>query len=190
MVVCKLAYHSRFKYLASLLKSFRTGEELQCTCHDFLWECDNWNAVYEYNSRGKIPYVPIIQAPYFQWIGKRRDYTSKLQSTYPKCLNLQILNLYTLDKLYVSSSYMLSWPLQTEKNLARFPARASDEFEAKRPPAFPPTFLYSLSWEDPREDDKVLDINKDDTVLTLTSGGCNALDLIYQVIQVVCFLTA
>lgn len=100
------------------------------------------------------------------------------------------MNLCALDKLYVSGSYMLSWPLQTEKNLARFPARASDEFEAKRPPAFPPTFLYSLSWEDPREDDKVLDINKDDTVLTLTSGGCNALDLIYQVIQVVSFLTA
>jgi hypothetical protein len=69
-----------------------------------------------------------------------------------------------------------------EQNLVRFPSRASDEFEAKRPPAFPPTFLYSLSWEDPREDDKVLDINGDDTVLTLTSGGCNALDLVYQVV--------
>lgn len=98
--------------------------------------------VYEYNSRGKIPYLPVVQAPYYQWIGRRRDYT--------------------------------------KKNLARFPARASDEFEAKRPPAFPPTFLYSLSWEDPREDDKFLNITKDDTVLTLTSGGCNALDLVYQ----------
>ncbi|KAL2632464.1 hypothetical protein R1flu_017150, partial [Riccia fluitans] len=65
-------------------------------------------------------------------------------------------------------------------NLQHFPARASDEFEAKRPPTFPPTFLYSLSWEDPREDDKYLQINPDDTVLTLTSGGCNALDLVYQ----------
>ncbi|CAM6035693.1 unnamed protein product [Sphagnum compactum] len=98
--------------------------------------------VYEYNARGKIPYVPVLRAPYYQWIGQRRD-----------C---------------------------TKQNLVRFPARASDEFEAKRPPAFPPTFLYSLSWEDPREDDKVLDINGDDTVLTLTSGGCNALDLVYQ----------
>lgn len=146
--------------------------------------------MYEYNSRGKIPYVPIIQAPYFQWIGKRRYYTSKLQSTYLKNLNLHTFDICTLDKLCIFPvSYMLSWPLHTEKNLARFPARASDEFEAKRPPAFPPTFLYSLSWEDPREDDKVLDINKDDTVLTLTSGGCNALDLIYQVIRVVSVFT-
>jgi betaine lipid synthase len=78
---------------------------------------------------------------------------------------------------------IINWCPQNaaEQNLARFPARASDEFEAKRPPAFPPTFLYSLSWEDPREDDKVLHINRDDTVLTLTSGGCNALDLVYQV---------
>jgi betaine lipid synthase len=98
--------------------------------------------VYEYNARGNVPYLPYLQAPYYQWIGRRRDYAGK--------------------------------------NLSRFPARASDEFEAKRPPAFPPTFLYSLSWEDPREDDKYLNITKDDTVLTLTSGGCNALDLVYQ----------
>jgi hypothetical protein len=34
------------------------------------------DAVYEYNARGKIPYVPVLQAPYYQWIGRRRDYTS------------------------------------------------------------------------------------------------------------------
>ncbi|KAH7444902.1 hypothetical protein KP509_02G097000 [Ceratopteris richardii] len=62
----------------------------------------------------------------------------------------------------------------------RFPARASDEFEGKRPSHFPPTFLYSLSWEDPRVDEGVLQITPQDTVLTLTSGGCNALDLVHQ----------
>ncbi|GBG63137.1 hypothetical protein CBR_g36906 [Chara braunii] len=64
--------------------------------------------------------------------------------------------------------------------IERFPARASDDLECKRPPTFPPTFLYSLSWEDPREDDRVLEISSDDVVLTLTSGGCNALDLVLQ----------
>jgi hypothetical protein len=66
-------------------------------------------------------------------------------------------------------------------NLARFPVRATDDIECRRPAGFPPTFLYSLSWEDPREDAKVLDITPNDTVLTLTSGGCNALDIILQV---------
>ena len=66
-------------------------------------------------------------------------------------------------------------------NLKRFPSHASDDLESKIPPGFPPTFLYSLSWEDPREDDKVLDIQPTDTILTLTAGGCNSLDLVLQV---------
>lgn len=70
-------------------------------------------------------------------------------------------------------------------NLQRFPVRATDDIECRRPAGFPPTFLYSLSWEDPREDAKVLDINPNDTVLTLTSGGCNALDIILQVRQLI-----
>ncbi|CAI5471037.1 unnamed protein product [Closterium sp. Yama58-4] len=102
----------------------------------------NLEPLYEYNGRGGIPYVPYFRAPFFIWIGRRKD--------------CKIVNL------------------------KRFPARASDEFESKIPPGFPPTFLYSLSWEDPREDDKVLDINPSDTILTLTSGGCNALDLVAQ----------
>ena len=50
----------------------------------------------------------------------------------------------------------------------------------KRPPAFPPTFIYSLSWEDPRTDEPILKVGKGDVVLTLTSGGCNTLDLAAQ----------
>jgi len=48
----------------------------------------------------------------------------------------------------------------------------------KAPVLFPPTFLYHQSWEDPREDEKVLDLNKNDVCLTLTSGGCNSLNLL------------
>ncbi|KAJ7518535.1 hypothetical protein O6H91_21G073200 [Diphasiastrum complanatum] len=98
-------------------------------------------SVFEYNSSGRIPYVPLLKVPYYVWIGRR-----------PDC----------------------------EADSHRFPVRASDEFEAKRPSTFPPTFLYSLSWEDPREDDKYLNIQPNDRVLTLTSGGCNALDLVLQ----------
>ncbi|GAQ92949.1 betaine lipid synthase [Klebsormidium nitens] len=98
--------------------------------------------VYEYNSSGRIPYVPYLRAPYYIWVGRHKK--------------LQVVNL------------------------TRFPVRATDDIECRRPKGFPPTFLYSLSWEDPREDAKVLDINPNDTVLTLTSGGCNALDIILQ----------
>jgi betaine lipid synthase len=44
---------------------------------------------------------------------------------------------------------------------------------------FPPTFLYTQSWEDPEPDMRVFaPMGPQDTVLTLTSGGCNALNLL------------
>lgn len=50
--------------------------------------------------------------------------------------------------------------------------------KSKAPALFPPTFLYHQSWEDPREDEKVLDLKSTDVCLTLTSGGCNTLNLL------------
>jgi betaine lipid synthase len=50
----------------------------------------------------------------------------------------------------------------------------------KAPALFPPTFLYHQSWEDPDVDHKVLDISSSDVCLTLTSGGCNALNLLLK----------
>ena len=54
------------------------------------------------------------------------------------------------------------------------------EQKVEAPPLFPPTFLYTQSWEDPAPDVKVMDINSSDTVLTLTSGGCNSLNLLLE----------
>ncbi len=55
---------------------------------------------------------------------------------------------------------------------------AAHENKVDRPALFPPTFLYTQSWEDPEPDMVHMDINANDTVLTLTSGGCNALNLL------------
>lgn len=51
------------------------------------------------------------------------------------------------------------------------------ESRVEAPPLFPPTFLYTQSWEDPDADAPYLKIGPDDTCLTLTSGGCNSLKL-------------
>lgn len=51
------------------------------------------------------------------------------------------------------------------------------ENKVEAPALFPPTFLYTQSWEDPVADEPVLQINEDDVCLTLTSGGCNSLNL-------------
>ncbi|DBB17356.1 hypothetical protein WJX82_002206 [Trebouxia sp. C0006] len=64
--------------------------------------------------------------------------------------------------------------------IGQVPQLASIMAEAKieAPSGFPATFLYTMSWEDPRPDMEVLKINKRDEVLTLSSGGCNSLNLL------------
>jgi betaine lipid synthase len=68
------------------------------------------------------------------------------------------------------------------------PNGSSADVEAmnKRPHSFPPTFLYSLSWEDPRADQPILEVEPGDVALTLTSGACNAFDLALQGAEVYC----
>lgn len=55
---------------------------------------------------------------------------------------------------------------------------APHENRVDRPALFPPTFLYTQSWEDPEPDMQHMHINNNDVCLTLTSGGCNALNLL------------
>lgn len=40
--------------------------------------------------------------------------------------------------------------------------------------------VYNTCWEDPRLDHQVLDLTPDDTVLVITSAGCNALDYLIK----------
>jgi len=51
------------------------------------------------------------------------------------------------------------------------------ENKVEAPPRFPPTFLYTQSWEDPHKDEPYLQAGPGDVCLTLTSGGCNSLKL-------------
>ncbi|MCV4732546.1 BtaA family protein, partial [Escherichia coli] len=37
-------------------------------------------------------------------------------------------------------------------------------------------FVYNQIWEDPRVDIEALKINRDSRILTISSGGCNALN--------------
>jgi len=41
-----------------------------------------------------------------------------------------------------------------------------------------PELLFGMSWEDPESDRQALRIQPGDTVLTITSGGCNTLNLL------------
>ena len=41
-------------------------------------------------------------------------------------------------------------------------------------------YIYAFNWEDPRVDCQILDINKDDVILTITSAGDNVLDYLLE----------
>jgi betaine lipid synthase len=66
---------------------------------------------YEMNSAGHIPFVPLIKAPYYVWVGRMKGASAH----------------------------------------HRIDTRASKP----KPKGFPSTFIYSMTWEDPREDAKV-----------------------------------
>lgn len=42
------------------------------------------------------------------------------------------------------------------------------------------TYIYNVSWEDPRMDQRVFNLNESDHVITIASAGCNALDYIIE----------
>ena len=41
-------------------------------------------------------------------------------------------------------------------------------------------YIYNVSWEDPRMDQRVFNLTSDDHVITIASAGCNALDYIIE----------
>lgn len=42
------------------------------------------------------------------------------------------------------------------------------------------TYIYNVSWEDPRMDQRVFNLNESDHVITIASAGCNVLDYIIE----------
>ena len=42
------------------------------------------------------------------------------------------------------------------------------------------TYIYNMSWEDPRMDHRVMKLGNNDHVITIASAGCNVLDYIIE----------
>ena len=161
--------------------------------------------LWEVNSQGSIPYVPLLRAPYYCWIGHMPQLATVLSE-----------NKVRPPPLYLAEQgrpAMSPVPLVRSPSICHFSAcsaahRTGRKFEplqclnaqlkksvaleagvvkrgtpprqVEAPPLFPPTFLYNSSWEDPEKDMKALRVGPGDTCLTLTSGGCNALNLCLQ----------
>jgi betaine lipid synthase len=152
--------------------------------------------VWEFNGEGSIPYVPYLRAPYYVWIGRPWRDGSSGGGMSPLAVGggsengglSPVGGARSVDGTALSPTP--SMQLQHRLALAAALGRRHHEQKVEAPPLFPPTFLYTQSWEDPEPDHKVLRVAKDDVCLTLTSGGCNALNLLLhgaqQVVSVDC----
>ena len=105
--------------------------------------------LWEHNGEGGIPYVPYLRAPWYAWIG-RAEREGGVGAGAVAAAAAKGGAVYALQARHVEPA-------------------------PEAPSAFPPTFLYTMSWEDPRADEDFLRIGPGSQVLTLTSGGDNSL---------------
>jgi hypothetical protein len=130
--------------------------------------------VWECNGQGSIPYVPHLRAPYYVWIGHVPQLATVLsenkvnaQHNEARCQGRErkhggksLLAPRWLQPFgRVSSAgpalhFHQLGAITAIRALTCATCPAASQVEA--PPMFPPTFLYTQSWEDPRPDMQVL----------------------------------
>jgi betaine lipid synthase len=141
--------------------------------------------LWEYNGEGSIPYVPYLRAPYYVWIGRPWRDGSSGGGGASGGSEIGVGNNSASPPSVDGTAFPLAASptpsITLQQRLALLEAlghRHHHEQKVEAPPLFPPTFLYTQSWEDPEPDHRVLKIRPGDVCLTLTSGGCNALNLL------------
>ncbi|CAG8634097.1 4742_t:CDS:2, partial [Scutellospora calospora] len=105
-----------------------------------------------------IPY--LVQIPYYVWLGTANSSTShvNLASTLVTSLTSSVevssTNKSVTDQPVWRQPYNPTLPRHTQFD----------------------TYIYAFTWEDPREDMKVLELKDDDTMFVITSAGDNLLE--------------
>jgi betaine lipid synthase len=183
----QLAWGRRFFWRATFdVDNIDVGPERRAYLDSKLERC------WEYNGEGSIPYVPYLRAPYYVWIGRPwRDgggsssggggalISNGAGSPVSRGSDGSAVSVDgTGGGVAAASSPTPSFTLQQRLALVEALGHRHHEQKVEAPPLFPPTFLYTQSWEDPEPDHKVLKVRPGDVCLTLTSGGCNALNLL------------
>ncbi|KAK3847834.1 MAG: hypothetical protein J3R72DRAFT_361907 [Linnemannia gamsii] len=121
------------------------------------------------NSRNHMIIPYLIQIPYYVWVGQRKR--SEIQQS-PTVAQL---------KAAASSVSSASTRAMIDKQVeARF-GRKLSQWRLTYNPTLPchtqfRSYIYAFTWEDPRIDLEVLNIQKDDVMFVITSAGDNALE--------------
>ncbi|KAI9293726.1 hypothetical protein K502DRAFT_366453 [Neoconidiobolus thromboides FSU 785] len=119
-----------------------------------------------------VPY--LVQIPYYIWLGSPKSSNFYSDSS--------VTPIPVLESADNSTKVEASKPAQLIETESKQSSALS--FTKNRMPYNPTrpchtqfdTYIYAFTWEDPREDIKVLDLNPEDEMFVITSAGDNALD--------------
>lgn len=143
------------------------------------------------NLRNNFLGIPLVHIPYYVWIGCKKDCDIQIiqkvesmatESPYLKPWNSKTIQEYVVDDEIPRSNAYNQAVVNLSANMPlpsffyqAHPYRriAYDENAASY---MFKSYIYAFTWEDPHEDSKFLELNKDDVVFCITSAGDNALD--------------
>ncbi|KAJ1869793.1 hypothetical protein LPJ55_005120 [Coemansia sp. RSA 990] len=137
-----------------------------------------FSTIKEFNSRNHFIIPHLVQIPYYVWLGRR----CSAKQAY---LANDIPDFTLVDKLPTPTASPKDCLLPSTKPIG---SNLSATLQPNQPgycrlpynPAKPEhaqfsTYIYGFTWEDPQADLDVLDLQKGDSLLIITSAGDNAL---------------
>lgn len=106
--------------------------------------------------QGSIPYVPYLRAPYYVWVGRHhvqgREWAASTRvQQHPRTHAAPPGSAHVRHMHQAPPNNML----RVLTSVPTSPADVPHENKVDRPALFPPTFLYTQSWEDPEPDMQV-----------------------------------
>ncbi|CAG8572399.1 12315_t:CDS:2, partial [Cetraspora pellucida] len=130
-----------------------------------------FDTIKSFNGRNHflIPY--FVQIPYYVWLGTTKSSNSASHVNLNPIETISSISLTSSEKSSKISAESIS-----NKSLVNSPVwRQSYNPTLPRHTQFN-TYIYAFTWEDPREDLKVLNLSEDDSMLVITSAGDNLLE--------------
>ncbi|CAG8579820.1 6171_t:CDS:2, partial [Racocetra fulgida] len=127
-----------------------------------------FDTIKSFNGRNHflIPY--LVQIPYYVWLGTSKSSNS---ASHVNLNPIETISLASSEKSSKTSAGSIS-----NKSFVNSPV-----WRQPYNPILPRhtqfnTYIYAFTWEDPREDLKVLNLSEEDSMLVITSAGDNLLE--------------
>ncbi|RHY26207.1 hypothetical protein DYB32_007808 [Aphanomyces invadans] len=122
---------------------------------------------------------PIVQIPYYVWLGAQKNEVVPstafgLDDAGQDRVETES-NASNSDGASEDAEVMAVEGIVTYKHVHGSGQKWRQPFDINLIPRFN-TYIYCFAWEDPRVDLEFLNLTRDDRMMVITSGGCNALE--------------